>query len=97
MLLWLLCSTLSLVSHTTSSEVVLRLSEEVFDANEEARTYLQQHYDADDPALLSACVVKGASTPSYRLEYADYGAVCVTRPWRVVTWIADAETMCECA
>lgn len=70
-----------------TSEFVLRLTEEVFDAAAEAKP---------SAALVGACVARGASTPSYRLDYADGSSVCVTRPWRVSTWIVEDDDSCVC-
>lgn len=48
--------------------------------------------------LVGACVPDGATLPSYALFFkGKERPVCVTRPWRVATWMVDEEGECDCS
>ena len=83
---------------------VLVLSEEVFSAAYAVQDALCADEDGRQtcerlPQLVSACLTRGATTPSYKLVFRGMRPVCVSRPWRVGTWMFDIDSEradCEC-
>lgn len=92
--------------YVPSASGVVVLSEEVLDAaasviNEVAKlpewTPMEAWGHSSPLTLVSACVVSGATTPSYKLHFREWHApICVHRPWRVYSWFVDLASTCEC-
>lgn len=70
------------------------LAEEVLDAARAVEKELVERSQREDAGqLVAACVVEGASLPSYRLTFRGWkDAVCVYRPWRVYDWYFNLDT-----
>jgi hypothetical protein len=89
---------LGVISEMGGGDGVVALADETLDAGREVASELLRRYGID-ATLVSACVVSGAVTPSYKLWFRGVQeAVCVVRPWRVYTWMFDLEykDSCEC-